>query len=339
MRHLPGTLLTVVKQAVGGLLVLLALSLPVGLEALDINGTEYTSLPDIAGKLGMQTRWIEKGKTLQLESQWTQLVFEIHKREFLLNSIRVHLGFPVAESRGRLYLSERDYRNQLQPILTPQVFGRPPPVRHIMIDPGHGGEDPGARNTGLKLTEKHLTLDLARRLESQLEARGLKVSLTRDKDRFIPLAKRSEMANASGADLFLSLHFNASEKKDVAGIETFAFTPPYQPSTSRAALHSSDRQRYPGNAHDAWNTLLGYYIQRSLMDELPAPDRGLKRARFIVLRDLEMPGLLIEGGFVSHAREGRNVGSAGYRDRIIEGIVSGLDVYLQTVQRLSKSTP
>lgn len=339
MRHFPGTFLALVKQAVGSLLIFLTISLPVHVVALDINGTAYTSLRDIAGKLGMQTHWVEEGKALQLESEWTKLVFEIHKREFRLNGIRVHLGFPVAETRGRLYLSERDYRSQIQPILTPQVFGRPPTVTHVMIDPGHGGDDPGARNTGLKLTEKHLVLDLAKRLKSKLEARGLKVSLTRDKDRFIPLAKRCEIANESGADLFLSLHFNASEKKDVAGIETFTFTPPFQPSTSRASLHSSDRRTYPGNANDPWNTLLGYYVQRSLVDELPAPDRGLKRARFVVLRDLEMPGLLIEGGFVSHAREGRNVGSAGYRDRIVQGILNGLDVYLQTVQRLSGNPP
>jgi N-acetylmuramoyl-L-alanine amidase len=339
MRQLPGTLLAALKSAVGCLLILLALCHVPPLEAVEINGTTYTSLREIAGKLGMKTRWLEKGTSLKLESKWTQLIFENHKREFLLNDVRVHLGYPVAESRGRLFLSESDYRNHIQPILTPQVFGRPPPVRHIVLDPGHGGDDPGALNSGLKLTEKHLALDLAKRLKRKLEKRGFKVTLTREGDRFIALEERARFANAKAADLFLSLHFNASEKPSVSGVETFSFTPPYQPSTSRKSLHESDRRSYPGNANDSWNTLLGYYVQRSLVDALHAPDRGLKRARFIVLKDLEMPGLLIEGGFVSHAHEGRNVGSARYRDRIVEGILKGLDVYLQTVDRLATNSP
>jgi N-acetylmuramoyl-L-alanine amidase len=327
------------KTAVASVFILFLLGLPARLNGLELNGTPYTSLKEIAGRLGMKSAWVEREKTLKLESQWTTLVFEVHKRELLLNGIRVHLGFAVAEHRGQLYLSESDFTHQLQPILTPQVFGRPPPFRHVIIDAGHGGEDPGARNTGLKLTEKHLTLDLAKRLKTKLEAKGLRVSLTRDTDRSIPLEERARIANASGADLFLSLHFNASEKRTVAGVETFAFTPPFQPSSARSALHSSDRRSYAGNANDPWNTLLGYYVQRSLTEALPSEDRGLKRARFAVLRELEIPGLLIEGGFVSHDREGRNVGSAGYRDRIAQGIVDGLDVYLQTVERLSRDAP
>jgi N-acetylmuramoyl-L-alanine amidase len=336
MYRAPLNLSIAMNPAIGCLVLCWLLILPAPLAGLELNGTAYTPLREIAGRLGMDTAWVERGKTQKLESQWTTLVFEVHKRELLLNGIRVHLGFPVAEYRGQLYLSESDHTHLLQPILTPQVFGRPPPVRHVVIDPGHGGDDPGARNTGLKLTEKHLTLDLAKRLKAALEAKGLRVTLTRDTDRFISLEKRGRIANASGADLFLSLHFNASEKRSVAGVETFTFTPPFQPSTSRSSLHSSDRRTYAGNANDPWNTLFGYYVQRSLTATLSTEDRGLKRARFSVLRELEMPGLLVEGGFVSHDREGRNVGSAAYRDRIVQGIVDGLQVYLQTVERLSR---
>lgn len=339
MRRAPVNLWNATHPAVLCLLLLCLFGLPARSAGLELKGIDYTPLKEVAGRLGMKAAWIDEGETLELKSQWTSLVFKLHKREFLLNGIRVHLGFPVAERRGQLYLSESDYTHQLQPILTPQVFGHPPAVRHIMIDPGHGGEDPGARNSALQLTEKHLALDLAKRLRKHLQAEGLQVSLTRETDRFIPLDERGPIANESGADLFLSLHFNASVKKGVSGVETFAFTPPFQPSTSRSKLHSSDRRRYAGNTHDPWNALLGYYVQRSLKEALPTEDRGLKRARFAVLRDLKIPGLLIEGGFVSHAHEGRNVGSAGYRDQIVEGIARGLEVYLQTVERLSANEP
>ncbi|MFO7724935.1 MAG: N-acetylmuramoyl-L-alanine amidase [Oceanipulchritudo sp.] len=309
---------------------------PAPLAAVQFNGTAHTDLRRIAAQLGMQTRWLVEGKRMELHSEWTRMEFTRDRREIRINGTQVHLGFPIAEHQGRLYLSDNDFQHHFRPILTPQVFGSPPPLRHIVIDAGHGGNDPGAENRALGLREKSLVLDLARRLQKRLLADGYRVSLTRPDDTFLPLGERSRMANALGADLFLSLHFNASVKADVSGVETFAFTPPYQPSTARANLHSSDRRRYPGNAADPWNTLLGYYVQRSLTEALPVPDRGLKRARFSVLRDLRMPGLLIEGGFLSHAREGRNVGSAAYRDRIAAAIADGLAVYARTASRLKK---
>lgn len=307
--------------------------------ATGINGTDYAALKEISGRLGMQFHWIEEGRSAELKSAWTRMRFELHQREFLLNDRRVHLGYPIAGSRGQLHLSESDYRHQLQPVLTPQVFGAPPIPRHIMIDPGHGGKDPGAENTGLRLREKALTLDLARRLKPRLEAQGFIVSMTRDADRFVALGERAQIANRAGADLFLSLHFNALEKTTVSGVETFAFTPPFQPSTARASLHVSDRRSYAGNRHDPWNSLLAYYVQHSLVGGLSAEDRGVKRARFAVLKELQMPGILIEGGFVSHPTEGRNIGSAAYRERIAEAIADGVQVYRKTAGRLSEPAP
>jgi N-acetylmuramoyl-L-alanine amidase len=304
------------------------------LSALQVNGAEYLDLHTVAARLGMRAEWREKGETLELQSQWTRTAFTRDAREYTLNGTRIMLGQPVAEQRGRLLLAGSDYRHALQPILTPQVFGAPPPVRLIVIDPGHGGADPGAENAAIGLREKALTLDLARRVRTRLEAGGFSVRLTRDDDRFIPLEERAAFAESAGADLFLSLHFNASTKPDVAGVETYAFTPLMQPSTARSRLHASDRQRYPGNRNDAWNTLVGYYIQRALHARLGAADRGLKRARFTVLRDLAVPGVLIEAGFVSHPREGRDIGSAAYRDRIADAIVEGVQTYARTAARL-----
>ena len=309
--------------------------MPLSGQALEVNGTKYLGLSEIAGQLGMRTKWLEKGEQLRLESAWTRMDFEVHKREMLLNGLRIHLGFPIAESGGRLYLSSSDFTHQLKPILTPQLNESPPGLRHIILDPGHGGKDPGAENQSIGLREKALTLDLARLLQRRLEAQGFRVSLTRGTDTFIPLAERGQKANRMGADLFISLHFNASAKANVAGVESYVYTPPFQPSSSRAALHSSDRKIYPGNNEGAWSTLLAYYVQRSLTEELGTVDRGLKRARFTVLEDLQMPGILIEGGFVSNTIEGRNIGSKGYRDRIAKGIADAIIVYQRTLERLS----
>lgn len=311
------------------------LLLPLWGSALEFDGTTYIGLAEAAGKLGMEARWLEKGKSLRLESAWTRMEFEVHKREFSLNGDRIHLGFPIVATGGRLSISESDFTHQIKPLLTPQLNGPRPGYAHIAIDAGHGGKDPGAENPTLGLREKSLTLDLATRVARLLREQGFRVTLVRDSDRFIALKERSRIANEARADLFLSLHFNALARTSVQGVETYAFTPPHQPSSARADLHASDHESYPAFAQGAWSTLLAYYVQRSLAEELPVEDRGLKRARFTVLRDLQMPGILIEGGFVTHEREGRNIGSASYRDHLAQAIVDGILVYKRTLVRLN----
>lgn len=294
---------------------------------------DYISIKKMGDRLGMRSSWLEKGKRIKLSSNWTELEFTLHKRECLLNGLRLHLGFPVRSGPRSLEISSSDWENLIQALLTPAALGKLPPLRHVIIDAGHGGKDQGAHNKALGLIEKSLTLDLAKRLQKKLQDKGYTVSMTRVDDRFIPLEKRAQLANASGADLLLSLHFNAVANPDVQGIETFVFTPPNQPSTSRADIHPSDLKTYPGNKNGRASTLLGFYLHRSIEQALPGPDRGLKRARFTVLRDSEIPGVLIEGGFLSNDTEGRNVGSAAYRERLCDAIIDGLEVYQRSQNR------
>lgn len=314
---------------------ILGLLIPLSGHALEINGTSYLSLPKVAAKLGMRSEWVNHGDILRLESAWTRMTFEVHKREMVLNGLRIHLGYPIAKSGGQLHVSASDYSHQIKPILTPQLNGAPPRLRHIILDAGHGGKDPGAQNLELGLREKSLALDLATLVSLRLKELGYKVSLTRSTDTFIALGERGRKANALDGDLFVSLHFNATGKSGVQGVETYVYTPALQPSTSRAELNKHDRKSYPGNESGAWSTLLAYYVQRGIIESTNAPDRGLKRARFTVLEDLEMPGILIEGGFVTNHNEGRNIGSRGYRDRIAKGIVEGINTYQRTLERLA----
>jgi N-acetylmuramoyl-L-alanine amidase len=233
-----------------------------------------------------------------------------------------------------LYISLADHEKTLQPALTPQIFPNPPRLYHIVLDPGHGGKDPGARNRALRLDEKNLTLDLARRLQRRLEARGYRVTLTRTTDTFLSLSERAAMANRLRADLFISLHCNAADATSVRGVETYAFTPRHQPSTARASLHASDNRDYPANRHDPWNLAVGLAIQRSLVDSTRAPDRGVKRGRWTVLQDLQMPGVLVECGFLTHSDEARNLGSTAYRDRLADAITDGVHAYQLTLNRI-----
>jgi len=310
---------------------------PLVASATKINGIDYVRLNTVASRLGMTSSWIQQGKKQKLASDWTKMVFTIHKRDFTLNGTVIYLGNPIAAKDGYLYLSQLDYNKTLRPILLPQSDSSVPgQLKHIVLDPGHGGKDPGAQNTHLKLREKDLTLDLAKRLKKELEKLGYRVSLTRGRDVFIELGTRPILANNAGADLFISLHFNAASNAKVSGAETYAFTPRNHPSTSGSKLYASCKKNYPGNRFDTWNELVAYYVQRQLVHDLKTQDRGVKRARFAVLKGLKCPGILIEGGFISNTREGKNVGWSKYRDNMAKAIAGGISVYDKTITRIRK---
>ena len=301
------------------------------------NGVDYLSLKNVAANLGMKRSWVKNKETMTLTSKWSRLDFEVDKRDIKLNGIRVFLGYPVALNGLDLYISELDYKHNVIPILTPQKIPNVPKLYHIVIDPGHGGKDPGSVNNTLKMKEKTLAFDIAIRLKKILEEQNYRVTLTRKSDKFIELDKRPAIANALKADLFISIHLNSHKSNKVQGLETYVFTPHNQPSTGRKTLHSSDRRYNPSNRQNAWNTLVGYYVQRELIRELPTPDRGLKRARFIFLKELNCPGLIVEGGFISNAIESRNLGAANYRQRIAQAVADGLMRYQKTLNRLRQN--
>ncbi|QYY36899.1 N-acetylmuramoyl-L-alanine amidase [Ruficoccus sp. ZRK36] len=299
-----------------------------------INGTTYISLDTIAAKLGMGTSWLKSGERLQLKSKWTTLDFSLHKRWLTLNGERIYLGMSIASNRGQLMISKRDYDTTIRPLLTPTQFQPVPKLYRIVIDPGHGGKDPGAQNTHLGVNEKTLTLDVAKRLKRKLESYGYKVELTRETDKFISLSSRPAYANRVDADLFVSIHFNAVGDSSVSGVETYAMTPPYLPSTSSSKLTASARKSYPGNKNDPWNTLAAYFIQSAMVRELGADDRGLKRARFAVLKDLNCPGILVEGGFLSNSAEARRLKTTAGREKLADALVEGILLYQKKLNLL-----
>ena len=302
---------------------------------IKINGVDYISLPAVAGRLGIKHHnWSKTKKKAILLGQWARLEFELHQRDFLLNDIKVFMGHPVAKNGSGLYISSRDYNLTLRALLTPQVFPDVPKLYRIVIDPGHGGKDTGTRNQGLGLKEKTFVLDTSNRLAKILQKHGYFVILTRSSDRFVPLRERAEKANQFRADLFISVHFNAVKKSHVSGVETYAMPLVDQPPTARGKLDSRDRTEYPGNSNDPWNTLLGYYVQKSLVNELGTVDRGLKRERYEVLKYIQCPGILTEAGFLTNPSEARKIRSPAYRQKIAQGIADGILLYQKTINRL-----
>ncbi len=250
-----------------------------------------------------------------------------YSQEFILvDGVKVMLDDAIGSQRGHLTVSKRDYEK----VFVPLFWDLPKdPVRRIVLDPGHGGKDTGKINGPYKYTEKAATLDTAARLKLLLEKQGFEVVFTRTKDVFIDLDDRATMANTLKADLFISLHYNAGPAGDTTadGIETYCLTPAGQRSTNAGKAKSTTGAE-PGNRFDTANMALAWGIQRRLVKSTGADDRGVRRARFAVLRTLSCPGVLIEGGFMSSRKEGALIAEGAYRQKIAEAVAAGIVDYV-----------
>ena len=213
-------------------------------------------------------------------------------------------------------------------------------AKTIVIDPGHGGKDPGALGTGT-LQEKGIVLSISVKLREILTAKGYTVLMTRDTDRFIPLKKRTEFATQHKADLFLSIHANAAETSKANGIETYYLD---ITSTDDAAEKVAARENIDsGYSIQELETLLEGLIQESksedsrrlaqsvqhaLVQSTGAIDRGVKHARFVVLIGTKVPAILIETGFISNPAERQKLATSAYQHKVATAIADGVDRFL-----------
>lgn len=302
-------------------------------QAVMVGGVDYLSIAEFAKYLGFKYKTVVAKKQQLVYSKYTEISFEVNQRDALLNGRKLCFGSPIAEIGGMLYFSRKDYQKTFLPILFPQNSGKPRQLYHIVLDAGHGGKDVGAVNKKLGLYEKNLALDMVLRVGKVLSEKGYKVSYTRTKDVFVELDNRIAYANKLKADMFVSLHFN-SAGESAYGLETYALTPAGQPSSNSAKPSASDKVAYDGNACDNWNALLAYYVQSQIVGATGLRDRGLRRARFAVLRPADMPAVLVEGGFLSNASDASKIATSAYRSNLATGIVSGILKYNQTINRL-----
>jgi N-acetylmuramoyl-L-alanine amidase len=299
-----------------------------------LDNVDYIDVRDIAARYGLKAAWITSGRVMGLTDARgrVRLKFESRDRDCLLDGVRVFMGEAAVLSHGSLYASKIDVIKTIVPLLQPADHAGqlPAPPRLIVLDPGHGGNDPGNQNGALHLDEKDMTLDVARRLGRLLEARGYRVVFTRAEDRRVELDRRVEIAGRARADLFLSIHFNAlplAAAGRVTGSETYVLTPQFQPSTQPEKDKEMIPVLYPGNRLDYANAVLGYCLHRQLLTELKSSDRGYKRARFVVLRFAGCPAALIEAAFLSNNVEARRVATPEYRQQIAQAIADGVDDY------------
>jgi N-acetylmuramoyl-L-alanine amidase len=268
----------------------------------------------------------ERNRRITLSGADVSLVLETNSRRLFHDGLLVYLNSPLIPERGRWSLTETDARVVVGPLLQRERGLTLRRCDLVMLDPGHGGADPGTiGKQGVE--EKMIVLDLAKRVAAKLEACDIRACLTRDRDSTLDLDSRSWLAVKRRADLFVSIHVNYSPDRTASGFETYALTSPGFPSTSSSEARKSDARVCAGNRYDPANLVAGYYIQKGLLVCSGGEDRGLRRARFQVLRDAPCPAVLVECGFLSCAADEEKLLRKASRDTIAEGIARGILTY------------
>jgi N-acetylmuramoyl-L-alanine amidase domain protein len=222
----------------------------------------------------------------------------------------------------------------------------------VVLDAGHGGDDPGAINGSLK--EKNIVLSIAQKAGKELQGRGYKVYYTRSKDKFINLRDRTKYANDKAADLFISIHANAAPSKTKAatmrGIETF-FLSPARSERSKNAAALENKSDIEEMNYFSKQTFLNFLnrekiiasnklaidVQREVLARAKsvsskASDGGVREAPFWVLVGALMPAVLLEVGYITHPSEGDLINNSKYQDALAKGLADGIDVYFSNQQ-------
>ena len=295
-------------------------------EVIKVNGHDYLTVDNISKFYGLPAEVVPSGSKIQTEIANHPLEFVSGSREAMINGARSWLCFPVLEQNGKTLVSRTDVAKTIEPLVRPHRVANVGKVQTVVLDPGHGGHDKG--QVSRYGAEKDFALDVARKLRPILQAKGFKVIMTREGDYFVPLEVRAKIANSARNSIFVSIHFNATnDDPNATGFEIFSFTPRGAPSTADGTVTASSVYMQPGSSVDAQSMALSACIYHSLLGQLREYDRGIKRARFAVLRLTKVPAVLIEGGFLTERGESKLISNKDWRAKFAGAIGVGIENY------------
>ena len=331
-----------------------------------IDGIRYVETDDFAGVFKSICRQDRSDGRLYLHVYDEQFIFLENSPYYSFKAESFSMVYPLKRKGAKLYLPSLFVTQHLKLHFgnTVEVKGkllivenpRDNRVMRIVLDPGHGGKDPGAVGKKLKAREKDINLGVALKLKQLLEQElGITVLLTRADDRFVSLQDRTKYANDHKADLFVSLHTNASKDSKARGLETY-YLSTAQSSDARAveALENEVVELFEGGSAaktkyddlnfilsdlsqtehlESSNSLAGN-IQQNLVAGTQSYDRGVKQANFYVLRGAFMPSILVEMGFISNAEEEHLLVNPEYQNRLARTIFEGIKRFKYRYDRI-----
>lgn len=300
-----------------------------------INQRDYVRMKEVKTFYLFQ-RYERTGNHLWLRSQGLWVKVSADSDDLFINDIKFCMSLPAVEREGDLLISRMDLAKLVEPVLRPKLIAQPIVFDTVVIDAGHGGDDPGS--PGILGWEKNYTLDLANRVKTLVEGKGLKTKMVRAGDQTIKEKEaRTRVANAIPNSIFISLHFNSGHKS-AAGIETYALSPHGAASTDHSSK-STDFYDYSGNDRDSENIALATAIHAMVLFKVKCFDRGIRRARWTVLTGLERPGILFEGGFLTNSTEAAQIDTSSYRDQLADAICQGILRYRNVLVSRRSRTP
>ncbi|MFA5146781.1 MAG: N-acetylmuramoyl-L-alanine amidase [Candidatus Omnitrophota bacterium] len=318
---------------------------------------QYVPLTRLCDTYGLRCAWDQFTSTAVIERNGKRVVVRAGSKVGLVNGEERSLEKPVLITGGTAFVPVSFVKSSFGEIISVQP---PPPVevrrkfsiRTVVVDAGHGGKDRGATGRRLRLKEKDLTLAMAKKLRDRLEANGIRVIMTRSDDTFIPLPRRAEIANRAGADLFVSVHVNASRSRSLRGFECYYLSNATDDNARAvAALENAPLSMEEGTmlAHSKaldktlWDMALtenrqesaelAGYICKAVGDSLAMKDRGTRSARFYVLKGTRMPAVLVEMGYISNRYEELKLKDGQYVDKMIDAVTQGILSYKREFER------
>lgn len=318
--------------------------------AYTINGTDYYSLVSLCEAKGITYEYDEFARVVNLSGNNHRLTLKVGDGLLLIDGRPLKFEHPVDLYQGMIVVPRKIKEQALDRFFkdvaaTPPAAARFSKLRKIVLDPGHGGYDPGAiGKSGLK--EKDINLDIAKRLHNILKSEGVEVVMTRSDDTFISLGERARIANSCGAELFLSIHSNANRVKSLSGFEAYYINPDIGDVSRSLNSAKNDRLYFSEGCFDGvstevkailWDMIytharaeaieLGSSICRSAQKNLGVEVLGVKKGRYAVLRNTRIPAVLIETGFLSNSQEERMLNNGYYRQKLAEAIAEGVSEY------------
>ncbi len=290
------------------------------------DGRDYISFDNMAQFYGLSdVRRVSNTGTMSLGTR--SLRGSAGSVEFFINNLKFNLSYPVVDHGGKLCVSRMDLVKVIEPVLRPSKIKGAETIDTIVLDAGHGGHDKGAFSP--YGSEKTFTLDVANRARLMFLQAGFQVKMTRSTDSFISLDERVAEANKHPNALFISIHFNSGGAG--TGLETYTLAPRGVPSMMADGPRVSDLHECRGNVNDAENIALATATHAALVVRSKMYDRGIKRARFVVIRDITIPGVLIEGGFQSNDHDARLIATPEYRQQMANSIFQAVANYRKAV--------
>ncbi len=317
-------------------------------EAVRIGGDKYVAASVFSGIYQLRRDYDVVSQRLLLKKNGHTAVLRPDAEVLLIDGGAVYTDKAAILYRGSLFIPLSLIEERLDRLFN-RGFGRLPGgdegrnrIRKIVIDAGHGGKDPGAVGRyGLK--EKDVALDVSRRVKRMLEERGIEVVMTRDTDRYISLWQRTSISNKNSPDFFISIHANAHRNRRPSGFEVFYLSDALDDSARAVqAVENAvwetecDFSVKPTKNAEAavWDMLYDEYrlesreMAKCMCDSMQADgigkNRGVKSARFYVLKGVQSPSVLVEMAFISNKREEAMLKQVSYRQRVADALVKGI---------------